>query len=661
MPVARSLDLSAVDSATYPAGILVPQSGTIPPTVKRPELPQPGVVGWLDQYVSTDEDLRSLKEAVLSRTVVFESGAPVDSILEHLPYGFSAVSTSGVLYSNNQIAGGSDDRFPLFRRKEKVAEQEAMIEELQGKIEAARKRKSANTAEIGALRAESGELSTALESLAEELEECQRSLNETEYENRTLAAECERLDREKQNLTSRLEKARTRQYSLGLDSNELASQKETLMSSMNQAGSRLEDLERAAAEAAENVSRLQVAAIEARSRAEQSESRIRHIEEVRREIESRRATKVTEIEQARLDIENADTSVADLEGRLKESFEKRDVLNARQGELRSVQNELMEQTSARETNVKQLRQEKESVADKLHRAEIRLAAIDSETSGLVTRMQDEHEVDITNVRAERPDEKVTDEEAPELVNSLKDKLRNFGAVNLLALEEYEVAAEREKFLNEQLADLTTAKNDLKSTITRINHTARQLFNETFDKVKANFQNLFVELFRGGEADINLVDPEDPLESHIEIIARPGGKKLLPITILSGGERALTAIALLFSLYLVKPSPFCILDEIDAPLDDANCQRFLKIIQTFSKQTQFIIITHNKITMQASDNLYGVTMSQPGVSQLVAVRFKGEGADARLVEVETEEESESLPQSIQDRIEPGVAVNPKDDI
>ncbi|MCP4684970.1 MAG: chromosome segregation protein SMC [bacterium] len=643
------------------AGILVPQSGTIAPAVKRPELDIPGVIGWLDKYVSTDDNLRSLKEAVLSRTVVFETGTPVDSILERLPYGFAACSTDGVLYSNNQIAGGSDDHFPLFRRKEKVAEQETMIVSLQEKIEDARRRKSQNTAEIGALRAESGQLVASLEALAEEVEQCQRKLGESEFENRSLAAEFERLDKEKQGLNVRLEKIRSRQYSLGLDSDQLANQKENLISSMDQAGTRLEDLELAASEAAENVSRLQVSTIEARSRVEQSESGIRHIEEVSKEIETRRATKTSEIDQARVDIETAEASVVALEEQLKTSFEKRDQLTASQGELRTVQSELMEQTSTRETHVKQLRREKESVADNLHQAEIRLSTIDSETSGLVQRMQDEHEVDITTIRVERPDDKTTDEEAPELVTDLRDKLRNFGAVNLLALEEYEVAAEREKFLNEQLADLTTAKNDLKSTITKINHTARQLFNETFEKVKINFQNLFVELFRGGEADISLVDPEDPLESHIDIIARPGGKKLLPITILSGGERALTAIALLFSLYLVKPSPFCILDEIDAPLDDANCQRFLKIIQTFSKQTQFIIITHNKITMQASNNLYGVTMSQPGVSQLVAVRFSGEGADAKLIEVESADVPESLPPSIQNRIEPGVTVNREEDI
>jgi chromosome segregation protein len=294
-------------------------------------------------------------------------------------------------------------------------------------------------------------------------------------------------------------------------------------------------------------------------------------------------------------------------------------------------------------------------------------------TALTERLQQEYETDLSRGEFPRPDEKkveITDDEAPGHVAELKERLRKFGAVNLLALEEYEVAAEREKFLSAQLTDLTTAKNDLRSTISKINKTARQLFSDTFAKVQENFSNLFVELFAGGEAHINLIDPEDPLESDVEIIARPGGKKLLPITMLSGGERALTAISLLFSLYLVKPSPFCILDEIDAPLDDANCQRFLKIIKSFSKQTQFIIITHNKITMEASDNLYGITMERPGVSKLVAVQFsRGEDGEAdELVEIEVADDDasgppsdlEELPEAIRERIEPGVAVKPDDD-
>ncbi|MCJ7577360.1 MAG: AAA family ATPase, partial [candidate division Zixibacteria bacterium] len=193
-------------------------------------------------------------------------------------------------------------------------------------------------------------------------------------------------------------------------------------------------------------------------------------------------------------------------------------------------------------------------------------------------------------------------------------------VNLLALEEYQSANQRFEFLKNQMKDLTEAKQTLSSTILKINQTARGLFQETFEQAKGNFQKVFEELFEGGEADLALVEQEDPLESPIQISARPYGKRLLNISQLSGGEKALTAIALLFAIYLVKPSPFCILDEVDAPLDDANIVRFLRLIKHFSSNTQFIIITHNKMTMEASNVLYGVTMEQPGVSKIVSVRF-----------------------------------------
>jgi chromosome segregation protein len=176
-------------------------------------------------------------------------------------------------------------------------------------------------------------------------------------------------------------------------------------------------------------------------------------------------------------------------------------------------------------------------------------------------------------------------------------------------------------LQKQIDDLTAAKDNLKATITRINATARKMFLETFVQVRVNFQKVFAELFQGGEADLRLEDESDPLESPVLISARPRGKRLLNISQLSGGEKALTAISLLFGIYLVKPSPFCILDEVDAPLDDANVGRFLKMVKNFSEKTQFVIITHNKRTMEQCNRLYGVTMQQPGVSQIVSVDFE----------------------------------------
>ncbi len=659
-------------------GILVPDSGTLNPVVKRPDLSDmPGFVGWLDTMVTTDEQLRRLMAAVLSRTVIFSAGADPSRILEHLPYGFQAVSTDGRVYGKNVIAGGSDDKFPLFRRKEKVEEQDKQIEDLQDKHQQARRRKNEVTAQIAAARAESGTLSSQLEDLGEEIESARKEIAEREYQQRTIQSDVARMEKERRQDLEKLEKIRHRQYSLGLDYSRLADQKENLVSSMSQMGERLSDFEEAASKAGSDVSRLHVSVVEARSRIEQTESRLTHLGELGAEIARTIDEKTQEIEQAKADIETAGRRIEEMEGSLKAAFEERSVVTEQQSKLRSSQSEILERLDEKEKQLRALRTERESLSSKRHEQEMRLNTLESEIRSISERIRDDYEVEISEVEAAKPDEEIKDEDAIKLLSEKKEKLKKFGAVNLLALEEYKQASEREKFLGEQLGDLSTARSDLQMTINKINQTAREMFFETFEKVRANFKKLFVELFSGGEADIRLIDPSDPLESDIDITARPRGKKLLSITMMSGGERALTAISLLFSLYMVKPSPFCILDEIDAPLDDANCRRFLRIIDTFSEQTQFIIITHNKISMEASDNLYGVTMGQPGISQLVAVRFT-EDEEGRVVtdtdrpiEIDSRGESEEqpeiegaditdyeeLPASIRDRINPPVPSNP----
>jgi len=209
------------------------------------------------------------------------------------------------------------------------------------------------------------------------------------------------------------------------------------------------------------------------------------------------------------------------------------------------------------------------------------------------------------------------EELRELVGALE----RLGPVNMLAVEEHEEESKRLAFLTEQRDDLVTARNDLRNAIREINKTATDLFQSTFGSIREHFRATFLRLFEGGEADLWLQDPDDPLESPIEIHASPRGKKTQRIDLLSGGERALTALSLLFGIYLVKPSPFCVLDEVDAPLDENNIGRFIKLLQDFKGQTQFVVITHNPRTIEAADWIYGVTMEEPGVSTIVGVRLE----------------------------------------
>jgi chromosome segregation protein len=210
------------------------------------------------------------------------------------------------------------------------------------------------------------------------------------------------------------------------------------------------------------------------------------------------------------------------------------------------------------------------------------------------------------------------------IDKYRYKLKQLGGTGQMELGIYEQEKKDLEKLLEEKNDLIKAEDDLIYLIEQINKTAQEKFSGTFEQIRQNFQGIFRELFmEGDEADMKLVsEPEnpDPLDAKIDIIAKPRGKRPQLIDLLSGGEKTLTAIALLFAIYQVKPSPFCILDEVDAPLDDANIDRFIKIIRKFSKDTQFIIVTHNKRTMEASDLMYGVTMAEEGISTIVNVRF-----------------------------------------
>ncbi len=195
-----------------------------------------------------------------------------------------------------------------------------------------------------------------------------------------------------------------------------------------------------------------------------------------------------------------------------------------------------------------------------------------------------------------------------------------GEVNLGAIEEHEELRERFRFLTEQKGDLETSIAQLRDAIARINRTSRKRFRETFEAVNGKFQEIFPRLFRGGKASLSLTESEDVLEAGIEIMAQPPGKRLQSVNLLSGGEKAMTAIALLVSVFQVRPSPFFLLDEVDAALDDANVGRFNEIVTELAEGSQFLLITHNKRTIEVADILYGVTMEEKGVSKLVAVEL-----------------------------------------
>jgi chromosome segregation protein len=324
-----------------------------------------------------------------------------------------------------------------------------------------------------------------------------------------------------------------------------------------------------------------------------------------------------EIEKAEKEIVSLESETEATEKTLAEDYTRKET-QEKEVELKLASYEtLKEELLKREREIRAVRKDRDEVADRVHALEMEIAELEHQAKSLKERIKEAYGKDLGKIK---PEEDLDVAEAEVKIDELRRKMKGLGLVNMMALEEYETEKKRLDFLNEQRTDLLSAEETLKETILKINITARERFSEVFDKVRTNFQETFTRFFQGGEADLRLPEDEDPLEAQIEIIARPAGKHFRDLDLLSGGERALTAISLLFALYLVKPSPFCILDEIDAPLDDANVQRFTRVLNEFAEKTQFVIVTHNKMTMKVAQALYGVTMEQEGVSKIVSVRF-----------------------------------------
>lgn len=274
-----------------------------------------------------------------------------------------------------------------------------------------------------------------------------------------------------------------------------------------------------------------------------------------------------------------------------------------------------------------LRDEVDHASSEDHRLEVELTEVNGLRRSIVERVEAEWKQPfdqlMAGVQLLELDRETLEVEATRIAESLDA----IGPVNPLAVEEHAEESKRLSFLTSQRDDLVAARLSLLQAIKEIDGTARLMFQETFAAVQENFKHVFQTLFGGGECELRLANAEDPLESEIDIHAAPRGKRTQRIHLLSSGERTLVAVSLLFSIYLTKPSPFCLMDEVDAPLDDANVGRFTNLLDEFKKSTQFVVITHNPRTMQSADAVYGVTMQEPGVSTIVGVRL-AEGAGVR---------------------------------
>ncbi len=544
------------------------------------------------------------------------------------------LSRGGLLVgSDGLVRGGAGERgeVSVLGRGEKLEQIAAEVAALEGKLEASRQKlvrtREEREQRRSLLQAGRGDL----EALDAELQRVQLRLAQLEDRDQAAARRREELQAER--------------VRLGEELQTLADQEEELVASLAETGRRREDSTMRTDEL-----RRQVQALD------EQRDELRYGHEELRLIHQRREGERRETETAlthlranmvdlaqRRDLLAEEAATAEAEGaRLAEQLEARrqDLLGAfqeRERRRQIVRNSadaiagLRKETEAWHDRVKAIEDQRSGCRDQIHQLETELATLDLRRNNLEERLEEQYSGSFADLVAgiveedlprelEREDGVFQEEQAQGLLEDRRAKLSSLGPINHLALEEYETKKERLDFLEGQRTDVVKAKEDLERAIGEINRTARQLFARTFEEVRRNYIAVFQTLFRGGRADLQLQRTDDPLESNILITAQPTGKVIDHVSLLSGGERCLTALSILFAVYLVKPSPFCLLDEADAPLDDTNIGRFVNMLREFAQNTQFLVITHNKLTMETANHLYGVTMMERGCSSIVSVSF-----------------------------------------
>ncbi len=597
-----------VDLSTIAAGTLPPiPSGT-------------GVVGRASDLVRCPERSRPLVERLLGAVVVVQDHADAVRLASRSEGGLRFVSLDGEVWERGRVRAGVSPRSGgLLQREMEIRQLSGRLAELMLQVEGQEReresiesRRDAASRDRSTAQVELDARRTAFEALARELEAAEREhrwatqeAGERREEMRAFGTELESLGRALSRAESELGEFQKQVEAARLQVADL----DSLVRGLE---ARREEAAGAAQAARESLLRL------SREQGEWETQKAR-AEETRRELDASLAARTEEERGARSRVAEIEAEVAGLRSGLAGLQSSETEQRGRVVELQTRFNALKEEMQAGEEEARRQRFEQTELSELTHQIEIERVQSHAELERTFERLRTEYRMDPEAWVPEPPITGFDPVQAERELGETRAKLASLGPVNVLALEEYTNKKERYDFLVQQRSDLTSAKAQLLEAIEKINTTASGMFVETFARVQGHFRDVFKTLFEGGDAELRTVG-EDPLECEIEIAAKPRGKHLQSINLMSGGERALTAIALLFAIYLVKPSPFCLLDEVDAPLDDANVERFVRMLGQFSRKTQFVVITHNKRSMEAATCLYGVTMQESGVSRLVSVRW-----------------------------------------
>ncbi|MFA6543265.1 MAG: chromosome segregation protein SMC [Limisphaerales bacterium] len=603
------------------------------------------------KVIEADESVAYLINGLLGNTRIVADLAAATAAWQQTNGAYSFATLTGDLlnrqgiFTGGYLSGAANGKAPssILGRKNQIAELQKQIADSQAQGDEISRRK-------GALQSEQTELQAGLQQAQTDLRAQEVAIASREGEFKALKASLQnlhlRIDTvvyEIQSLASQEQEGNAKREKLAAQITELETREQSVTARVADLGGNIDSLrqQRDAALSEQNDTKVATATEEqlVRSFAGQKaplEGRIRELEQL---IQTRQ-NEIGAFGQRKT---QAETEITDSRQQIERLRHEREQISRHIAGLGTRKTAQEGDIQLREEGLREQRKQLGDLQSRRGSIDIELTQKTMQVQNLRQRVQEKYQLNLDDIRSEcititfadegqpkvetvTPDEMVlrgmaTDwVKVAEQVGILQKKLDEMGAVNHASIEEYEEAETRHAFLTKQFDDLVQAKAQLMEVINKINTQTKEMFAQTFAKIRDNFRAMFVEIFGGGKADLVLVDENDLLESGVEIVAKPPGKQLQSISLLSGGEQTMTAVALLFSIYQVKPSPFCVLDELDAPLDESNINRFIRVLQRFLNESQFIIITHNKRTIGIADVLYGVTMQEHGVSKIVSVKF-----------------------------------------
>lgn len=592
-----------------------------PQEFKTPEvLSEKGVIGMADALVTTEKKYKDVAKAMLGRIVVIDNVDNAVKIAKKFNYGIRMVTIEGeLLVPGGAISGGA------FKNNSNLLGRRREIEELEGKVKK-------QLADIDGLLDDIEKTKEERNRLRVELEETKGLLQDKFIEQNTARLNVIQAQEKKSEALAGFDELKAEEQGLEKQITQIKEEKAAVMKELSdseqleknvevQISEFQRELEEKRKEESDKTSQTAEWDLEVEKMLQRQEFHKQNLDRIDGEI-LRFTNELTEIkegiEKSGNEMQSKKESIAEIEKTivsshetqsdteilLQESVARREELNAGQKNFFTLREEIAERMTALDKEVYRLNAQKEKLEESIE--------------GQINYMWDEYEITLSDASALR-NEEMTDLPAMKRESaSLKEQIRKLGDVNVNAIEDYKNLMERYTFLKTQHDDLVEAEKTLVNIIEELDAAMRKQFKEKFAEICSEFDKVFKELFGGGKGTLELMEDEDILEAGIRIIAQPPGKKLQNMILLSGGEKSLTAISLLFAIQNLKPSPFCLLDEIEAALDDSNVGRFAKYLHKLTKNTQFIVITHRRGTMASADRLYGITMQEKGVSTLVSV-------------------------------------------